>query len=337
MNIQNEQLTKISKQVAIISFIFVAALSLLMVLNYVRLKSVDPVQTEKFDKLIQKLNQTPGDEELKQQIRTVDLAARKAFFTTKWQLNFGGFMLIISMIIFFISYKLYLSATAKIQTIDSQSKQVSYWNTLSKERLWLGSGVSIITLSAIILFFVSGPEYSDFNESSAIAKNNSDTTKQKSIQKSEIKTVSTDSTLQKTQDTLKIAENDFPSDAEINSNYPSFRGPFGLGICYQTDIPTEWDATTGKNIIWKTAVPLQGLNSPILWGNYLFIAGGNATTREVYCYNRLTGKMVWSKKVDNIKDSPAKAPKVSDDTGYSASTMTTDGKRVFAIFATVKK
>jgi outer membrane protein assembly factor BamB len=96
----------------------------------------------------------------------------------------------------------------------------------------------------------------------------------------------------------------------------------------------EWDAASGKNTIWKTPVPQKGYNSPVIWGNKLFFSGADAQSREVYCYDRNSGKLLWKQAVDNIPGSPATSPKVTEDTGFSASSLTTDGNRVYAIFAT---
>ena len=122
--------------------------------------------------------------------------------------------------------------------------------------------------------------------------------------------------------------------ADLQKNHNSFRGPLAQGISYHKNIPTQWDGVAGTNILWKSPVPKSGYNSPVVWGDKIFIAGANNQSREVYCYNRADGKLLWTGKADNIPGSPATPPKVTEDTGLSASTLTTDGKRVFAIFAT---
>jgi len=114
----------------------------------------------------------------------------------------------------------------------------------------------------------------------------------------------------------------------------AFRGPFSNGVSPAKNIPTEWDISTGKNLIWKVPVPRHGYNSPILWADKLFLAGGDAEMREVFCYNRNTGELLWQKEVKNIDGSPDKAPKTTADTGLSAPTLTTDGKAVYALFGT---
>jgi outer membrane protein assembly factor BamB len=108
----------------------------------------------------------------------------------------------------------------------------------------------------------------------------------------------------------------------------------GQGISYHKNIPTEWDGASGTNILWKSPVPKHGYNSPVIWGDKVFIAGADNQSREVYCYNRADGKLLWTGKADNIPGSPASPPRVTEDTGLSAPTVTTDGQRVFAIFGT---
>ncbi len=124
-----------------------------------------------------------------------------------------------------------------------------------------------------------------------------------------------------------------PSDEEYAKAWPSFRGPGGCGTSVYADIPSEWDAKSGKNIRWKTPVPLPGNNSPVVWKDRIFLTGANEKQREVYCFKADTGKILWQKEVPGTPQSTANAPKVNQETGYAASTAATDGRRVFAIFA----
>jgi hypothetical protein len=53
-------------------------------------------------------------------------------------------------------------------------------------------------------------------------------------------------------------------------NWPSFRGDGSAGNGDGQRAITEWDATTGKNIKWKTPIPGIATSSPIVWGNRVF-------------------------------------------------------------------
>jgi len=115
--------------------------------------------------------------------------------------------------------------------------------------------------------------------------------------------------------------------------WPRFRGPGGRGLSAYANIPTQWNGSTGEGVLWKTAVPLPGQNSPVVWGGRVFLSGATRTQREVYCFDANSGDLLWRSPVEDIPGSPLKPPKVMDATGYAAPTTATDGDRVYAIFA----
>lgn len=119
---------------------------------------------------------------------------------------------------------------------------------------------------------------------------------------------------------------------EFEKNWPRFRGPNGLGISFYTNIPTSWNGKTGEGILWKSEVPLPGENSPIIWGDRIFLAGADREKREVYCFDADSGDLLWRKSVDNIS-SESDYRQLRETSVLAASTSATDGKRIFTIFA----
>ena len=124
-----------------------------------------------------------------------------------------------------------------------------------------------------------------------------------------------------------------PLPAEFARNWPRFRGPDGGGVAVGTDAPLNWDAASGAGVSWKTAVPTPGFNSPIVWGDRVFVSGATKENREVFCFDAGSGQLVWRCRIELTKAPGAKAPDLPDTTGYAAPTMATDGRRVYAIFA----
>ncbi|MCW5967872.1 MAG: PQQ-binding-like beta-propeller repeat protein [Blastocatellales bacterium] len=140
------------------------------------------------------------------------------------------------------------------------------------------------------------------------------------------------------------------------TDWPQWRGPHGLGVSSETNLPVEWSPT--KNIRWKTAIRGRGHSSPIIWGNRIFltssiegplipgqrpvkhtragtdyvhpdsVGGEHKHTLKVIALDRDTGKILWER---TAYEGP-----VFDDrhrkNNYASSTPVTDGERVYAFF-----
>jgi len=116
--------------------------------------------------------------------------------------------------------------------------------------------------------------------------------------------------------------------------WPRFRGPGGLGVSAYTNVPSNWNGKTGEGILWKTEVPLPGHNSPVVWDDRVFLSGADPNKREVYCFDALSGSILWTGPVQSPTVPGAKPLELGEATGYAAPTVATDGRRVCAIFPT---
>ena len=117
---------------------------------------------------------------------------------------------------------------------------------------------------------------------------------------------------------------DLPALAEFFANWPRFRGPDGGGASASTNgLPLTWDDKTGAGMFWKSPVPAPGYNSPIVWSNRVFVSGGDAQKREVFCFDTADGKLLWRRAIENVPGSPAEQPDIPDEPGFAAATMAT--------------
>jgi outer membrane protein assembly factor BamB len=130
----------------------------------------------------------------------------------------------------------------------------------------------------------------------------------------------------------------FAQEVRIGSEnqWPGFRGPNGIGVVTDRNPPLSFDAKTNKNIQWKISLPKQGMSSPIVWGSQVYLTGADEESRQLYSIDADTGKLRWTHDVQGLEDEPSEGtlPKVLDETGYAASTPTTDGRFIAAVFAT---
>jgi outer membrane protein assembly factor BamB len=335
---------RLATNAAIIAAIFSLLISILMLFNYLQLSTNDPIESATLKVLVEKLKSEPNNQQLLQEVRAFDLMARKAYFTSKWQIETGAFLLLLGAIVVVISLRYYFSATAKIDEPETIKVPENRARILSSKWI-LGIGI-LVLVSALGASFLSVNKLDQYNPASV---NVAVTPEEEKI---EVIDLSTSTPPEATQavsseivkpDTVaaKIAsaapvvvEAKTPSLAEIKKQSNSFRGPLGQGITFSKNIPTSWDVTAGTNIKWKLKIPKKGYNSPVIWGNKLFLTSSDATERWLYCYDRNSGKLLWEHQANNIAGSPATPPKTPEYTGLAAPSVTTDGNLVVAIFAT---
>ena len=76
-----------------------------------------------------------------------------------------------------------------------------------------------------------------------------------------------------------------------------FRGPTGDGVGVAKDLPVEFDEA--KNVRWKTAIPLAGWSSPVVWKNDIWLTAGSDDTKELraICVDLKSGKITKDIKV----------------------------------------
>jgi outer membrane protein assembly factor BamB len=296
-NTKSEKWFPLVRKVLVIAGAFAIILSILMIANYIQTRSVEPLKNQALTQLMLQHQKEPDNEVLKEQIRALDLLARKAYFINQWQIRTGGFLLFAAIIVIIFSLKYLNSNKTKYPALESSPAPNMSWEEKIMAR-------KSITYSGIVIFVLA-----------LIAS---------ILSESDIS--SSDSDLEQI--------TSFPSQEEIRQNWNSFRGPNGLGIAYQDEVPTDWDGASGKNILWKTALQKSGFNSPIVWGDKIFLAAADKSGQEVNCIDTGSGQLIWKTELNNVPGSPEKKPKVSDDTGYSAPTMTTDGQKVFVLYAT---
>ncbi len=337
---------EIAKNTAKVAGAFCLVISLLLILNFWQMHSSDPLESDVLETLVERLSLEPGNQELINQIRELDLLARKAYFTSLWQVRTGGYLLLFASIILIISLRIHSSLLSRIEKPDEEDEDIVLGRALSRK--WILGGTAIMVLVALAAAFsVSDPlkEYM-----AAIDEPAEETIERISIsdaeptpapapdedsveeEAGEVEVQADERPEQPVAATPATAR--FPNEAAIRQNHNAFRGPWGNGVIYHTSIPMEWDGESGNNIRWKVKVPVHAFSSPVIWGDRLFLTGADETRRVVFCFNRHSGNILWEEEASNIPGSPRELPRTTDDTGLGAPTVTTNGIGVYAIFGT---
>jgi outer membrane protein assembly factor BamB len=328
------QTIRLLENIALGSAVFAAILCILLILNFLQLKRADPLNTPALKAMNERLQGDPGNDQLREEIRTLDLLARKAYFTAQWQVRTGGYLLFISILLLVSCVKAVELMRSKLPE-EPGSQPVFFWETRLLRRRWLIYTGIVLAVTAFILGFLTHRELGN-GVSSEVAKWRSSEIMNSAIDQqpatSNQQPATTDHQPPSTDHQPATTVHQPPSWKDYTNNFPSFRGPGNIGITARTGIPTSWDGKSGKNILWKTAIPLPGYNSPVIWGTKLYLSGASESRREVYCLDATSGKIVWKTALDKVPGTPGKVPGVSKETGLAAPTLATDGMRVYAVF-----
>jgi outer membrane protein assembly factor BamB len=345
---------KTARTTAIVAGAFCLLIGLMLILNYWQMQGSEPLESAVLETLVQRLSLEPNNEQLKQEIREMDLLVRKAYFTSLWQVRTGGYLLLFAAIVLLIALRIYFSLMARIEKpVEEEENEIS-GRVLTRKWLLAGTGI-LIAVALVAAFTVSDPLEKYFaaaiitEEHGTIERVTlSDATPASSSAPLDADDSMTTGTVDEDRAGMPPEEPNaspaatagrtapviFPDENTIRKNHNAFRGPWGTGVVYNTNIPDQWDAESGRNILWKVPVPLHAFSSPIIWDDKLFVTGADEKVRKVFCFDRHTGKLLWEGSADNIPGSPASMPKTTDDTGLGAPSVTTDGIGVYAIFGT---
>ena len=350
---------RLSQNIALLAGVFCIVVASLLLLNYWQISSNDPVESQVLEALVTRLKTDPNNQELIAEIRNFDLLARKAYFTSLWQINTGAYLLLGGAIVLIIALTVYYSLKSKIEEPSKDHENEIAGRILAQK--WI-IAVGLVVFGLAFIASVSSMNYLDIYHVEAsvnkIQENELDegievievgAVAEPAVSVEEMAALEGDPENGQSWEGTEPVEQKPVADAEkqaarasvagitldqVRKNHNSFRGPLGQGVMYHKNIPTSWDGASGNNILWKAPVPKHGYNSPVIWGDKIFVAGADNQSREVYCFNRADGKLLWTAKADNIPGSPSSPPRVTEDTGLSAPTVTTDGQRVFAVFGT---
>jgi outer membrane protein assembly factor BamB len=333
---------KRAKQIAIIAGVFTAFVGVLLLLNYLQIKKSDPLNSLVLEKLVERLSSEPNNQQFVEEIRQVDLLMRKAYFTSLWQVRTGAYLMLFGAIVLVLSLRVYYSLRFAID--QPSADQIKEKKKRQLTQRWIGFSGALVIILAVMSAFFTMNHLRNYEPEKMIAHSKAG---DESIEQLEIVSIRTSETeidsviiTESTDVEVKQPEVAITQQPEmvvfneetVKKNHNAFRGSWGNAVSSSTKLPTSWDGATGKNILWKTELPIHGYNSPVIWNEKLFLSSANISKRVVYCYDRNSGKLLWESEVNNIQGSPATQPKTTEDTGLAAPTLTVDGEKVFAIF-----
>src|SRR6185503_20017545 len=134
-------------------------------------------------------------------------------------------------------------------------------------------------------------------------------------------------------------------------NWPSFRGTGASGVADGSPTAATWNAATGENVLWKTAMPGVAVSSPIVWADRVFVSTAISSdpsagirtglygdvepakdvskhSWKVVALDKRTGKVLW----ERVAHEGIPKTKRHPNSSQASATPVTDGRRVIVSF-----
>ena len=353
MNLSEKDI-KTLRTVSLASGLFTLIIAIILLFGYIQLKQIKPLQNPLIVQLKEQFDGDTQNKQLQDQIRSLDLIARKAYFTATWQVQAGSYLLLGGAVVFILSLRL-LSANDK--TIPSfPGDPTDEKSILAIRRKWLLIPAALIFIGALAVSFVmrktlpdppavlSAEEMLTTGNRLQAAGGIANAAQQGGGETAALQMPPSigggqeaalqmpPSTGAQSEETVQAAVTTPPPGP--GETFPAFRGKGSRGFAEGSGYPITWDGAAGKGVVWKVKIPKPGYNSPVIWGTKLFITGADASGEEIYCLNVADGKTIWQASPRNITGAPASPPETSEDTGLAAPTAAVNNEFVVAIFAT---
>ncbi|HLB72602.1 MAG TPA: PQQ-binding-like beta-propeller repeat protein [Sedimentisphaerales bacterium] len=288
---------KAAVSTALIGAVFSIVILTLIAANYVQGRVYESRIEKRLETLKIEIGKDSVDKQaLTDEIRFADIEFRRSRLPRANFTRMGAYLLLASLAVFLLAVK--LADTLRKKMPIPQSQQAGGSEQIHQAALarWSVAG-ALILAGVVVLFLVVSPHV-DFGAA-------------------------------------EVVDASYPTQQEIRRNWHRFRGPEGAGITADANIPDQWDGKSGQGILWKAKVPAKGNNSPIVWGDRVFLSGGDPNRLNVFCFDAASGNLLWTGDVKRtLPKSKDEEFNVMEDTGFAASSMATDGKRVYAIFVT---
>jgi outer membrane protein assembly factor BamB len=296
----SEKDIRIFKGISMIAGIFTLVIAITMIFSLIQLKKLNPLDNPSILSVKEQFDRDPENRDKAEQVRAMDLMARKAYFSSRWQVETGSYLLLAGAIVFVFFQRLIAGSEKPVRSFQPDRPNIDLEKIRNRRFLLISAGA--ITVFAVISSFMLRSELPAPGRTSV------------------------------TNSAAEAAAVEAAAELPGDVNYPFFRGEGSRGIAGGEGFPTEWNGSESKNIKWKMAPPRQGKSSPVIWGSKLFITGAGSGQFEVYCIDKNTGKILWTGSGSGFPGASSEEPESDAEAGMAVPTAAVNDNVVCAVF-----
>lgn len=81
------------------------------------------------------------------------------------------------------------------------------------------------------------------------------------------------------------------------AEWPQWRGPAGNGSSQAKGLPSTWDVSTGKNVLWTSPLTGHAAATPVVAGDRIFLVDAEGADVFARCLSLKDGSRLWAQKI----------------------------------------
>jgi hypothetical protein len=210
----------------------------LLISNYIRVRYADsaaePSADAELARISERLTQAPAGEEVIEQIEALELRTKNAYTSDISLIRLDIFLLAAGAAVLLISSTLmFILRGGKPERTDTDTgRKRAIPAGLTGDMLIAGGGIGFVAI-ALIFLFLSYTTIVQDQRSMEAAIASLKTIQEAALERARIEAES-------------IVYENYLAAEELRINWPSFRGPGGVGVAPKVKPPTAWNGTLGK-------------------------------------------------------------------------------------------
>ena len=148
-----DKLHAVLKGISMAAAIFSLVVAALIFITYIQLAANNPINTNAVNILADRLRDNTSDAALRDEVRALDLVARKAYFTSLWQINFGSWLLLGGAVLAIGCALAMGFLKPKPKTMPDDALKNNVWKTRGRTQIMIAIAGGALLTGAVVHWF----------------------------------------------------------------------------------------------------------------------------------------------------------------------------------------
>ena len=149
----SEKEIRIFKGISLIAAIFTVVISLTMLFSLIQLKTINPLDNPSVQSIKEQFDRDPENRDKAELVRAMDLMARKAYFSSRWQVETGSYLLLAGALVFVVLQRLVAGSEKQTKSLLPDKPDIDSERIRNNRYLIISAGA--LTLLAVVSSFVT--------------------------------------------------------------------------------------------------------------------------------------------------------------------------------------